>query len=93
MSGVGAVVKVVDSHHCGRGSISGKSCSFLSLLKQRAYHCASCSAQHVKYRMPRGFPLTSSVLLDYHVKQYIHIAWPMCCRRLAVDWVPWCLVK
>ena len=31
-----------------------------------------CSDQHVKYRMPCGFPSTSSLLLDYHVKQYIH---------------------
>ena len=31
-----------------------------------------CSDQHVKDRMPRGFPLTSSLLLDYHVKQYTH---------------------
>ena len=28
--------------------------------------------QHVKYQMPCGFTLTSSLLLDYHVKQYIH---------------------
>ena len=31
-----------------------------------------CSDQHVKYQMPRGFPSTSSLLLDYHVKQYTH---------------------
>ena len=30
-----------------------------------------CFDQHVKYRMPRGFSLTSSLLLDYNVKQYI----------------------
>ena len=35
--------------------------------------CFMCSDQHVKYRMPRGFPVTSSLLLDYHFKQYIHI--------------------
>ena len=30
-----------------------------------------CSDQHVKYRMPCcGFPFASSLLLDYHVKQY-----------------------
>ena len=35
VSGMGAVVKVVDSHPCGWGSILGKSCSFSrSLLKQ-----------------------------------------------------------
>ena len=34
-----------------------------------------CSDQHVKYRIPCGFLLTSSLLLDYHVKQciYTHI--------------------
>ena len=31
-----------------------------------------CSDQHVKYMMPRGFPTTSSFLLDYHVKQNSH---------------------
>ena len=34
--------------------------------------CFMCSDQHVKERMPRGFPLTSSLLLDYHDKQYTH---------------------
>ena len=35
VSGIGAVVKVVDSHLCGWGSIPGESCSFFhSLLKQ-----------------------------------------------------------
>ena len=33
-----------------------------------------CSDQHVKYWIPRGFPMTSSLLLNYHVKQYIHLA-------------------
>ena len=37
----------------------------------RASHCASF--QHVKYWIPRGFPLTSCLLLDYHVKQQITI--------------------
>ena len=32
-----------------------------------------CSDQHVKYRIPCGFSLTSSLLLDYHVKQHIHV--------------------
>ena len=31
-----------------------------------------CSDQQVKYRMPHGFPLTSSLLLDYHIKQYTY---------------------
>ena len=31
-----------------------------------------CSDQHVKYQMPCWFSLTSSLLLGYHIKQYIH---------------------
>ena len=31
----------------------------------------TCSDQHVKYRMPGEFPSTGSLLLVYHVKQYI----------------------
>ena len=72
VNGIGAVVMVVDSHPCGWGSIPGKSCSFLiaSLSKSLSLYFMY-SDQHVKYRIPRGFPLTSSLLLDYHVKQYI----------------------
>ena len=74
VSGIGAVVKVVDSHPCGWGSIPGKSCSFLIVsLSKSLSLCFMCSDQHVKYRMPRGFPSTSSLLLDYHGKQYTHI--------------------
>ena len=69
MSEIGAVVKVVGSHLCGWSSIPGKSCSFL--IVSRLYFM--CSDEHVKYRIPGGFPLTSSLLLDYHVKKYIHI--------------------
>ena len=29
-----------------------------------------CSDQHIKYWIPCGLPLTSSLLLSYHVKQY-----------------------
>ena len=43
------------------------------LFKQGLITVFMCSDQHVKNRMPRGFPLTSSLLLDYHVKQYIHV--------------------
>ena len=73
VSGIGAVVKVVGSHPCGWGSIPGNSCSFLivSLSKSLAL-CFMCSDQNVKYWIPRGFPTTSSLLLDYHVKQYTH---------------------
>ena len=31
-----------------------------------------CSDQHIKYQMLRGFLLTCSLPLDYHVKQYTH---------------------
>ena len=73
VSEIGAVVKVVDSHPCGWSSIPGKSCSFLivSLSKDLSLWF-TYSDQHVKYQMPHGFLLTSSLLLDYHVKQYIH---------------------
>ena len=73
MSGIGAVVKVVDSHLCGWGSIPGKICIFLIVsLSKTLPLCFMCSDQHVKYRMPSGFSVTSSLLLDCHVKQYIH---------------------
>ena len=57
LSGIGAVVKVVDSHPCGWCSIPGKSCSFfiVSLSKGLSLYFM-CSDQQVKYRMPRGFP-------------------------------------
>ena len=73
VSGIGAVVKGVDSHPCGQGSIPGKkTCSFLMVsLSKSLSLCFMCSDQHVKYWMPCGFLLTSSLLLDYHIKQYI----------------------
>ena len=40
---IGAVVKVVDSHPCGRGSIPGESCGFFIVS------LALCSDQYVKY--------------------------------------------
>ena len=67
VSGIGAVVKVVDSHLCGWGSIPRKSCSLLIVSLS-----FMCSDQRVKYWMPRGFPSTSSLLLNYHVKQHAH---------------------
>ena len=30
-----------------------------------------CFDHHVKYWIPHGFPITSSLLLDYRVKQHI----------------------
>ena len=66
MSGIGEVVKVVDSHLCGWGSIPGKSCSFFTVSLSKGISLYfMCSDQHVKYWMSRGFPLTSSLLLDY----------------------------
>ena len=54
-------------------SIPGKICSFLiASLSKGLSLCFTRSDQHVKYRMPRGFPLTNSLLLDYHVKQHTH---------------------
>ena len=47
-------------------------CSFLIVsLSQSLSLFFMYSDQRIKYWMPRGFPLTSSLLLDYHVKQYI----------------------
>ena len=45
---------------------------FIVSLSKGLSLCFMYSNRHVKYWMPRGFPLTSSLLLDYHVKQYIH---------------------
>ena len=66
------MVKVVDSHLYGWGSKPGKSCSFLIVSSSKGLsQYFMCSDQHVKYWMPREFPSTSSLLLDYHVKHYI----------------------
>ena len=42
VSGIGAVVKVVDSHPCGWGSIPDKSCSFLIVSLSKSLSLASC---------------------------------------------------
>ena len=61
MSEIGAVVKAADGVHFPvKSAVFSKSPKGLSL-------CFLCSGQHVKYQMPCGFPLTSSLLLDYHV--------------------------
>ena len=66
-------VKGVDSHLCRWSSIPSKSCSFLKVsLSKSLSLCFMCSDRHAKYRMPCGFTLTSSLLLDFHVKQYTH---------------------
>ena len=75
VSGIGAVVEVVDSHLWEWGSIHGKNCNFLIVyLSKGLLLCFMCSDQHVKYWMPDGFPLTSSLLLDYLVKQHTHLS-------------------
>ena len=76
--GIIAVVKIVDSHFCGWGSGKSCSCLIVSLSKDLSL-CFMCSDQHVKYRMPREFPLTNSLLLDYHVEQYTHTHWKSIC--------------
>ena len=64
VSEIGAVVKVVDSHLWGWGSIPGKSCKFLIVsLRNGLSPGFMCSDQHA---------LTSSLLLDYQVKKYIY---------------------
>ena len=70
MNEIGAVVKVTDSHLCGGNSIPGTNCCFLIVKVLSLYFM--CSDQHIKYWMSRGFPPTSSLLFDHHVKQYIH---------------------
>ena len=51
VSGIGAVVKIVDSHFCGWGSILNENCSIFFLSKGLALYFM-CSDQHVKYRKP-----------------------------------------
>ena len=88
VGGIGAGVKVVDSHLCGWGSIPSKICIFLRVsLSKSLSLCFMCSDQHVKYQKPRGFPLTSSLLLDYHVKQYAHKNTNKKLWRLFCNWL------
>ena len=68
---IGVAVKVVDSTLCEWGSIPGKAVVFLQYYKGSSL-CFICPDQHVKYRMYSGVSLTSSLLLNYYVKQYIH---------------------
>ena len=74
VSGIGAVVEVVDSHLCGWGSTLAESCTLLIVSLHKGLSlCFMYSDQHVKYWMPCGFPLTSCLLLDYHVERYTHV--------------------
>ena len=71
LSEIGTVVKVTDSHLCGWSSIPGKSCIFShSHLKQELINVLHVFWSACKILMPRGFPLTSSLLLNYQVQQY-----------------------
>ena len=72
------------------GSLPGESCSFLivSLSKRLSLYFMR-SDQHVKYRMPRGFPVISSLILDYHIKQciLIHMSFVFICVWSCIP--PW----
>ena len=55
-----------------------------------------CSDQHVRYWMSRGLSMTSSLLLDYQVKQYIHtlvFGFKALCEKQGIidmnDIIPW----
>ena len=68
VSGIGAAVKVVDSHLCGWGSIPGKSCSFFIVsLSNGLSLCFMHSDQHVKYLIPVFYWITT------WNNKYIHI--------------------
>ena len=84
VSGIGAVVKVVDSHPCGWGSIPGNSCSFFIVsLSKGLSLCFMCSDQHEKYWMSSGFPLITTLnythtlqLEPYHIKRRSEVPVP-----------------
>ena len=59
---LGAVVKVVD----GVRFPAKTAVFFIFSLSKGLSLYFLCSDQHVKHWMPRGFPLTSSLLLDYN---------------------------
>ena len=59
VSEIGAVVMVVNSHLCGWSPIPGKTVVSLIVMKLiTVFHVHS--DQHVKYWIPREFPLTST---------------------------------
>ena len=65
VSGIGAVVKVVDSHPCGWGSIPGNSCSFLIVSLSKSLSLwPVCSSSIVIYTVYAIYSLPyQSVLL------------------------------
>ena len=68
VSEIGAEVKVVNSRLCGWVQSPTKA-AVLSVSPNM--DLSMCSDLHVKYWMPRGFHLTMSLLLDYHVTNLI----------------------
>ena len=82
VSGIGAVVKVVDSHLYGWGSIPGKSCSFF--IVSRAYHCASCVLISVKNTgCLVGFPwLAVCYWITTLNNTYTHVPYEWSCLQL-----------
>ena len=85
VSEIVAVVKVVDSLLCDWGSISCNSCSLLIVFLSKGLSlCFMCTDQHVKYWMPRKFPLTSSLLLNYRFKSDVCSPKKHCFSRLNI---------
>ena len=75
-----AFIKLTESYSNQRKGLE------IGFTQSAHYTDSTCSDQHVKYSMLRGFLLTSNLLLNYHVKQYPHICltthWtpnPICC--------------
>ena len=62
MNEIGAAGQVTDSHPCGGGSIPGSWDFLIVPLSKGLSLCFVCSDQHVKYRMSRGVPSTSSAI-------------------------------
>ena len=61
LSEIGAVVEIIETHFCERGSILGKSCNFLIVsLSNGLSICFRCSDQRAKYRSS-----SSAVFFDF----------------------------
>ena len=59
---------------CISSSIPGKRWSFFIIFLRKGLSlCFMCSDLHAKHWKYCGFPLTNSLLLDYHVNQYTRI--------------------
>ena len=93
VNGIGAVVKVADTHLCGWGSIPNRNCSFVIVsLSKNLSLCFMCSDQHVKYRMPRGFPFPTPTCMPTRTRTCTHTQSALAIRllffylHLAFDW-------